>query len=191
MTLTSRNAPRRGFTLVDTVVVVAILVLVAGVVVPIVGNELSTARLTRAQTDLKAVAEGFTRYFAHTGWWPSEEAWDPSRSSRGELTGYACLYENSHHRKGWSGPYLNTGVKEAGGAWSIAVASAEGNRGLVDPWGRVYKVHVYSRNGDMGPGGGMVLLSAGENGVLDTKKEQIVAGEAKGDDVLQVVTRRL
>jgi general secretion pathway protein G len=191
MNLTQHNSRNKGFTLIEVVVVVTILVLLAGVLVPIVSNEVSTARNTRAQTDLKAAAEGFTRYFAHTGAWPSQGAWDASKSSKGDLTGYTCLYENVHKRKGWSGPYLNTGVKDGSGAWSIAVADAAGNRGLVDPWGNVYKIYVYGRNADMGPGGGMVMLSAGENGVVDTKKEQITAGEAKGDDVLQVVTRRL
>ena len=181
----------RGFTLIEAVVIVTILVLLAGVLIPIVSNELSSARTTRAQTDMKILAEAFNRYFAHTGSWPSNSVWNPNNTSSEALQGLPCLYTNVYNRPGWAGPYLNTGVKNADSSWSVASTTNPSNRGLVDPWGNSYRVLYFGRNGVMGPGGGIVLVCGGENGAVDTRNEQLLNGEAANDDLVQVVTRRL
>ncbi|MBI3820000.1 MAG: prepilin-type N-terminal cleavage/methylation domain-containing protein [Planctomycetes bacterium] len=184
---------RRGFTLVEVVVVVTILVLLAGVLVPIVSNELSKARSARAGTDMKATSDAFTHFYSHTGQWPTTgAAFNASTTSSGPLTGYPCLFTNTFNYKGWAGPYLNTGVRAPGAAaWQIAIVSGATARGLVDPWGRAYQIFYYGRAGSMGAAGGIVLICVGENGVLDTSTTQMCDGEAGGDDTVQIVTRRL
>ena len=178
---------RNGFTLIEAAVIVTILVLLAGVVVPIVSHHVGEARTTRAQADMKIVSDAFHRYLSHTGAWPTSE------SGRGEeLVGFACLYQNTGSRKGWNGPYMSLGVR-AGSSWAIATP-ADGSgpaAGLVDPWGRTYRLYRFPAGDAMGDGGGMVLLSAGENGTVDTPREQIAEGAAGGDDVVFVVARRL
>jgi len=187
----SRRSLTRGFTLIEVVVVVTILVLLAGVLIPIVGNEIGKARSARAQTDMKSIADAFGRYFAHTGSWPTNSTWNPNSNVTENLASYACLYQNSSSLKGWAGPYLTSGVK-VGSSWVMSTsASGSASRGLVDPWGRQYQIRVFGRNGLMGAGGGMVLLCAGENGSFETSNAQAVDGEASGDDIIQVVTRRL
>jgi type II secretory pathway pseudopilin PulG len=181
----------RGFTIIEAVVIVTILVLLAGVLIPIVSSELSSARGLRAQTDMKIVAEAFNRYFAHTATWPSNFAWDPNQTRAEPLQGLPCLYTNVYDRAGWAGPYMSTGVKEAQSTWSIATSAKQANQGTIDPWGNCYRVYYFARNGAMGPAGGIVLLSAGENGSVDTSAEQLLNGESAGDDLVQVVTRRL
>ncbi|MFN0205759.1 MAG: prepilin-type N-terminal cleavage/methylation domain-containing protein [Planctomycetota bacterium] len=187
MTL-SRRSP--GFTLIEVVVVVTILVLLAGVLVPIVSNELSKARTARAQTDMKAVGDAYSRYYAHTGIWPSNGTWNPNLTQNEDLVGLPCLYTNVFNKAGWAGPYLNTGIR-SGSTWSVAVISNSIVRGMADPWGRPYRVYVFAKNGSMGVGGGIVIVCNGENGTLNSSTAQLANGEAAGDDVVQVVTRRL
>lgn len=190
--MAKHNNTRRGFSVIELVVVLTILVLLAGVLVPIVSGELSSARITRAQTDMKTVADAFARYKSHTGAWPANDAWNPNKTTDEPLEGFACLYVNTHNKSGWAGPYLNTGVKGPDGAWALAHDFGQGNKkGLMDPWGNPYRVYVFGRNGSMGPGGGLVFLSAGDNGIVDTNKDRITSGEATGDDIVQIVTRRL
>jgi general secretion pathway protein G len=180
----------RGFTVIEVVVVITILLLLAGVLVPIVGSEVARSRHDRAQTDMKAVADAFSRYALHTGMWPANGPFDPAKSGSEDLAGFECLYVNSAKLAGWSGPYLNTGVK-MGKQWSIASMEGDDGGGICDPWGRFYKIYYFGRNGEMGPGGGIVLVCAGENGQVDTKAAQLGDGQAAGDDAVLVVTRRL
>jgi len=178
---------RRGFTLIEAVVLVTILVLLAGVVVPIVSHHVTEARTSRAQADMKIVSDAFHRYLAHTGAWPASE------SGRGEeLVGFACLYQNTSGKKGWNGPYMSLGVR-TGNAWSIATPadSLAPAAGLVDPWGRTYRLYRFPAGDAMGDGGGLVLVSAGENGRVDSSRAEIADGRSAGDDVLFVVARRL
>src|SRR5262245_8728221 len=182
----------RGFTLIEAVVVITILVLLAGVLVPIVTSEVAKTHNLRAQVDLKALADAFNRYYAHTGAWPSNRAEMPAAPTSEPLIGYPCLFENVHKRSGWAGPYLASGAREKQ-SWAVAVA-AEGKekaRGLIDPWGRPYSVRFYPRNGALGAGGGILFLCAGEDGIEQTTDTAAVDGEALGDDLVQVVTRRL
>src|SRR4030095_14933175 len=151
---------RRGFTLIEAVVIVTILVLLAGVVVPIVSHHVSEARTTRAHADMKIVSDAFHRYLAHTGTWPVNE------NGRGEeLVGFSCLYQNTAVKKGWNGPYLSLAIR-SGSSWSIATPADAMSpaTGLVDPWGRTYRLFRFPAGDAMGDGGGGGLVSAGWTG---------------------------
>jgi prepilin-type N-terminal cleavage/methylation domain-containing protein len=181
----------RGFTLIEVVVVVTILVLLAGVLIPIVSNELEKARTARAQTDMKAVADAFSRYFAHTAVWPSNEADLVGGANTSEtLAGLSCLYENVYTKKGWAGPYMMAGNK-VGSSWQIATSTAGVVTGLSDPWGRLYHLYYFMKSGPMGPGGGIALVCGGPDGTVNSSQAQIADAAAAGDDIVQIVTRRL
>lgn len=189
--MSSPGSPR-GFTLIEVALLVTILMLLAGVVVPIVRHEVGNARVLRAESDMKVVADAFGRHLAHTGAWPSNEDRSQWGNLTEELAGFPCLYQNVFSKPGWSGPYLSVGVKQGAG-WSIArPATAEGaSGGMVDPWGRLYLLHSFAKRDAMGAGGGIVLFTCGENGRVDSTRQDIADGAPKGDDLIQVVTRRL
>ncbi len=191
MPMSQRTRPH-GFTMVEAAIVIAILVLLAGVLVPIVTSEIASSRGGRAQTELRAVADAFTRYHADTRSWPSNEPFDGQRSLSGELLGLPMLYSNTEARSGWAGPYLATGVKEGVG-WRVAraVGGGEKAQGLVDPWSRAYRVYYFGRSSAMGEDGGIALVCVGKNGTLDSSLREIAEGTPASDDVVQIVTRRL
>ncbi|HKE00050.1 MAG TPA: hypothetical protein VKE69_03510 [Planctomycetota bacterium] len=180
----------RGFSGIELAVVLAILVLLSGVLVPIARREVERSRVARAGSDLKVVADAFVRYFGNTTTWPSNGKGHVGSSAGEELVGYACLFDNVFERKGWSGPYLTGGARTSAGR-TIATTEPPRARGLLDPWGRPYRIYTFAAGGPMGAQGGIVLVCAGSDGVVNTPASRLANAAATGDDVVQIVTRRL
>ena len=64
------HATRRGFTLLDVMIVVVCLGILASVVVPIVTGHLATAQDAAAKTQFTAVRKGLDMYFQQHHTWP-------------------------------------------------------------------------------------------------------------------------
>ena len=75
---------RRGFTLIELVVVISILAILSGVLVPRVTNHLKSARDARRLADIKAVRSAIEQYYMDKGSYPAANAnssyggWDVS-----------------------------------------------------------------------------------------------------------------
>jgi len=61
---------RRGFTLMEVLVVVAIIVVLAGIAAPIVLNRLEEAKVDRARLDCKAISDACSMYNLKNGDYP-------------------------------------------------------------------------------------------------------------------------
>lgn len=181
----------RGFSLIELVVVVSILVLLAGVLIPVVSNEMQKAMVGKATTDMKTLAEAYNRYFVHTGYWPTVSKTENFANSKSSsFTSMDVLYVNSHNRKNWAGPYLGAGVVN-GGTWTVASSGASGWEGFVDPWGNPYQIFQFHKGGAMGPFGGICVLSNGRNGKNDSSATDVASSHPKEDDVMMIITRSL
>jgi general secretion pathway protein G len=189
MTPTHPLRGRAGFSLLELLATLAILVVLAGVLVPAVGSQMGRAREERALRDMNTVAKAFNAYFVDTGQWPANGAFSASTSSSEELIQLPCLYANVKDLPGWSGPYLNEGLRVNDATMWVASASREAG-GLRDPWGNAYVVHYVSRQHANGSGG-ILLVSKGANGQVDTSTSAIRAGRSSRDDIVYVVTRAL
>lgn len=178
---------RAGFTFVELVVVLAILIVLAGVLVPAADGYIERSRLARAQSDMREIGLAFRRYRQDTGAWPSDAPETTLATAVQELTGFECLYRNAFELQGWDGPYLNRGARVGE---SVRVATSDPARpGVVDPWGRPYVLCSFAA-GYLGAGtpGSLVLLSKGPDGASASSGEELAVGEARGDDVASVVT---
>lgn len=182
--------PRSGFSLIELVAAVAILVILAGVLIPAVGNQMSKARNARVSADIDTVAKAFNAYYIDTGIWPSNGVFNPNQNVSQELIQLPCLYNNVFNLKGWSGPYLNVGYKIDNSTMYVAIAGSGDGGGLRDPWGNNYMLYYVSKNSANG-NGAIMIFSKGPNGTMNTSTTNIRSGLATSDDLVGVVTRAL
>jgi general secretion pathway protein G len=106
------NQGEAGFTLVEMLVVIAIIGLVVGLVGPRVLNYLSESKVKAAKIQIESFSAALDLYYLDNGGYP------------GTNEGLAALVQRPASALAWNGPYLKTG--------SVPV----------DPWGHpyVYKV---------------------------------------------------
>ena len=67
------KARRRGFTLIEIMVVVVILGLLAALVVPRIGSQVDEAKRTTARTQIKGLEDAAELYRLHNGFYPSTQ----------------------------------------------------------------------------------------------------------------------
>jgi general secretion pathway protein G len=118
---------RRGFTLVEMLVVLAIIGLVTALVGPRVLNQLSNSRERAAELQIQAFSSALDIFLIDNGRYPDE----------GE--GLNALVQRPANADGWNGPYLRTGEVP------------------LDPWGNAYRYVSDGRTFQittLGPDGG-------------------------------------
>ncbi|WP_363352159.1 type II secretion system major pseudopilin GspG [Methylocystis echinoides] len=119
---------RAGFTLVEMLVVLAIIGSIVGLVGPRVLNYLSESRVKTAQIQMENIASALDLFYLDAGRYPTTEE------------GLTALVQRPAAISSWSGPYL------------------KGNAVPQDPWGHPYLYRAPGRNGpydvaSMGPEG--------------------------------------
>lgn len=177
---------RDGFTMVEVIVVVAVIAILGGILTPMVIKEISKSKLTRAEADMEAVSIAFTQYFADTGYWP--EKYTGTTDRRATFRNYDCFYDNTRALTGWDGPYMEKGAEQGG---TRVVANRVGSvwEGVVDPWGRPFRI-VYGKVGGTNAGGGIAILTSGPDGSFATSDADALRGSSTGDDIVRIVTAR-
>lgn len=133
---------RRGFTLIEVIVAVAIVAVMAGAITPVVYRQVNEARRDATASELAALQRGLLDFYADTGRFPSE------------AEGLTALVVDPGVG-GWQGPYV------AGGAQRLVDAIA------ADAFGRGY---VFDAVPTVVPAGSVdvLVISAGVNRLVDS-----------------------
>ncbi len=125
------NSRSRGFTLVELLVVLAILAMLAGLVGPRILGQLGGAKSKTAAVQIKDLEQAADLFKLDVGRYPTRDE------------GLEALVKRPSSAAGWNGPYLKKGLPDDpwGNAYHYATP---GKRGDID---------IYSLGADGAPGG--------------------------------------
>ena len=159
-----RDLCRRGFTLIEIIIAVAIVAILAGAITPMVFRELVEAREEATLGELEAIKTGLLEFYMDTGRFPTE------------AEGLAALVSDPAV-DGWQGPYV--GADQGNPVTEVAE----------DSFGDSY---IYDLDPTTDPAGvaDIIVISGGSDHVVTTGS---VGGtwdlDDTGDDLLVLVSR--
>jgi prepilin-type N-terminal cleavage/methylation domain-containing protein len=156
---------RKGFTLIEVIVVVGIIAILASILVPMVLKEIEESRSTKAYADVRSIATSIVVFKKDTAKWPNMDNGcapnvtlltgdgnlPPNLAGLGFDAGVTSSY-NDHLAADTNGCYTN---------WKGAYIT----RVTADPWGNTY---ITNADSFAIAGNPVWILSAGANGQVET-----------------------
>ena len=164
-----RNSHLRGFSLVEAVIVIAIMAILAGAVAPLAIKALNQTREARTRENLKTAYEAmFGARDRRVSNMRADFGFNPAGNlpNLGKMTTSTVapapnppliygLNNGSIFSWGWNGPY-----------WTGPTRLVAGTQVPVDAWGGIIQLRLIA-------GQGFQVISAGANGVIDTLPAQV------------------
>ncbi|MEO6593771.1 MAG: type II secretion system protein GspG [Planctomycetota bacterium] len=194
----------RGFTLVEVIVVLSVVLLLTGIAVPMLSGYMEDGRRAKAEAEVKVVATAVSSFYKDVGTYPTRNSAGTTNTMYSLFTGPTMPTTNpwagGHQWITWGmsanrGDLLNNQMltNTPQGAAGAAYPTTGTNRwrgpylagsSPLDPWGRPYVINVisgffsnatnYKR---------LFVMSAGPNGRIETTATATAATDLGGDDI--------
>ncbi len=123
-----QNKKRKGFTLIEIMVVVVILGLLAALVVPRIGPQVEEARRTATKTQINSIGDNLELYRMHNGFYPSTQQGLEALVTAPTTSPVPKKYQDGGYMKkvpedGWGNPYI---YRNNGGHFVIISTGPDG-----------------------------------------------------------------
>jgi len=188
-----RKGNQKGFTLIEVIVVAGIIAILAGILVPMIMNQVDDAKVSKAQGDMKSIQSSIMNFKKDTSSWPTKTA-DAAAPATLLITDQAVPGERPTIPGGTAG--WNTGVTERlinhlgatgattyGTSWKGPYMGSAG----ADPWG-----HAYIINADQFATNNPVwIVSAGPDGRIQTGAASETCADANATPAADDICLRL
>jgi general secretion pathway protein G len=187
---------RKGFTLIEVIVVAAIIAILAGILVPMIFNQIDEAKISRAQGDVKSISSAIMVFRKDTGQWPNRT--DPATAASNTVKVLSSTGAALTPALNWTAPDANL-IDYLGGANTLLYPTAFWKGPYMasvdaDPWGNTYLVGA--KNFEDITGKPVWVISAGPDGIIQTPLDGAVCYDNKtvdpatgathpGDDICQ------
>ncbi len=202
---------QRGFTLVEVIVVLSVVLLLTGIAVPMLSSYMEDGRRARAEAEAKVVGAAVMSFYKDLGVYPARNSGGTNNFLYSLFTGptmpTASPWLAGHNFITWGmggarGDLLNNhllqNVPQGTAAAAYPVAGNVRWRGPYlngsspnDPWGRPYVVNIISGHFQHATLYKRVwVLSAGPNGRFDTNANATATTDIGGDDIGVMLTQQ-
>ena len=208
MTLRIRSRYQFGFTMLEMVLVIAIIGLLAAALTPVIANYVDQSRVARAQSDTRTIGEAIARFEKDVGRYPmftagggslqdssanvvtlrspgilpaeaAVTAWTNNAPTDGDCVS-GCVFDDLEDQLLLNAPaYAQTDSLAKPFKWKGPYLDAD-----TDPWGYMYLVNII--NCKSSSSDACFVLSAGPNNKVETgfnpgRKTNVTPG---GDDII-------
>lgn len=169
----------RGFTLIEVIVVAAIIAILAGILVPMIFSQIDESKIARATGDTKSIMSSVLAFRKDVGKWPISNAPNGCMENIDMLTGTGTT--PTGFPAGWfnanpstmSDHLVNSNACYPGPPWKGPYMAGVG----ADPWGNSYIINADSFAIS---GNAVWVLSAGPNTSIETTPNDQTL---QGDDI--------
>ncbi len=178
----------KGFTLIEVVVTLSVVAILSAILIPLISNNIKSARFTKAKSDVVAVKDAIVKFRYDLGKWPvfdntntfnnllygsgnrlTGSSWETSTNRKLSLR-YNLIDNTNNYTKGpskdgtpvWNGPYLGK-IK-------------------ADPWGSTYLVNSIAFNINNRR---VWVLSAGKDKTISVPLNGSSDPQVNSDDIFE------
>ncbi|MBX7259298.1 MAG: prepilin-type N-terminal cleavage/methylation domain-containing protein [Candidatus Hydrogenedentes bacterium] len=129
---------KRGFTLIEMLVVIGILAILIGILLPAIRSVMEKAERVQAKADAQRIVKGWKAYRNQYGRWPS--ATDESSTGSIMSSNFVRILNARYYQTGLTGPDATPDNPMAIQFVEISGNSIDTRWNFVDPWGTPYRV---------------------------------------------------